>query len=423
MKTYDTGAGLAQHQPAAVPSTREAIRSTHGATATQRGLQADINQSPRMLAQRRALQAAFGSAHQRPAGDLQNDAPMQARAAPVTGRAQEDRGVTANQTGMPNQLKAGIEALSGMDMSDVRVHRNSGKPAQLSALAYAQGNQIHLGPGQERHLPHEAWHVVQQRQGRVQPTMQMAGVGVNDDVRLEREADSMGAKALQRVVETQSPAVPASNSSLPSQLTVQKVDVGYAPANPAMFRTTTTIAGLGGTPASDKPFHNGQRAQIYADNVAHGGGAAPVVPAGNNPRDDFSNGALLDRQVGTNLEPEVDHIVPRAQGGANDYSNARVLSKNNNLNGAPPRPNNAQKVFRLYEPITLSANIPQFGQPNYVLHPTPIAAGANLSLTAAQLLAIHANVAVPAQLTDLGQAGANAITNAGRNTQNGVTVA
>jgi hypothetical protein len=85
--------------------------------------------------------------------------------------------------------------MSGMDMSDVRVHRNSHKPAQLNALAYAQGNDIHLGPGQEQHLPHEAWHVVQQRQGRVRETVQMAGVGVNDEVGLEREADLMGGYA------------------------------------------------------------------------------------------------------------------------------------------------------------------------------------------------------------------------------------
>ncbi|HET7867412.1 MAG TPA: DUF4157 domain-containing protein, partial [Burkholderiaceae bacterium] len=81
--------------------------------------------------------------------------------------------------------------------SDVRVHRNSDKPGQLNALAYAQGNDIHLAPGQEQHLPHEAWHVVQQREGRVQATTQMAGMGVNDDVGLEAEADAMGAQATQ----------------------------------------------------------------------------------------------------------------------------------------------------------------------------------------------------------------------------------
>ncbi|WP_299605432.1 DUF4157 domain-containing protein [uncultured Aquimarina sp.] len=103
-----------------------------------------------------------------------------------------------NNTGLPDKLKSGIESLSGMDMSDTRVHYNSSKPAQLQAHAYAQGNQIHVAPGQEKHLPHEAWHVVQQKQGRVQPTMQMKGnVNINNDAGLEREADVMGAKALQ----------------------------------------------------------------------------------------------------------------------------------------------------------------------------------------------------------------------------------
>lgn len=103
-----------------------------------------------------------------------------------------------NNTGMPNNLKSGIENISGYSMDAVNVHYNSPKPAQLQALAYAQGTDIHVGPGQEQHLPHEAWHVVQQMQGRVQPTMQMKeGVAVNDDKGLESEADNMGAKAMQ----------------------------------------------------------------------------------------------------------------------------------------------------------------------------------------------------------------------------------
>jgi hypothetical protein len=77
------------------------------------------------------------------------------------------------------------------------VHYNSNKPAQLKAHAYAQGNDIHVAPGQERHLPHEAWHVVQQKQGRVKPTTQVGNVSVNDNAGLEREADVMGDKAVQ----------------------------------------------------------------------------------------------------------------------------------------------------------------------------------------------------------------------------------
>jgi uncharacterized protein DUF4157/DNA/RNA non-specific endonuclease len=102
----------------------------------------------------------------------------------------------ANKTGLPDKLKSGIEHLSGHSMDDVKVHFNSSKPAQLQAHAYAQGTAIHIGPGQERHLPHEAWHVVQQKQGRVRPTLQMKGrVKVNDDAGLEREADVMGVRA------------------------------------------------------------------------------------------------------------------------------------------------------------------------------------------------------------------------------------
>ncbi len=103
-----------------------------------------------------------------------------------------------NRTGLPDQLKSGIENLSGHSMSDVNVHFNSSRPAQLNAHAYAQGTQIHIAPGQEKHLAHEAWHVVQQKQGRVKSVGQLkSAVQVNADPALEKEADFMGAKALQ----------------------------------------------------------------------------------------------------------------------------------------------------------------------------------------------------------------------------------
>ena len=102
-----------------------------------------------------------------------------------------------NNTGLPDNLKTGIENLSGYSMNDVKVHYNSSKPAQLNAHAYAQGSDIHLAAGQEKHLPHEAWHVVQQKQGRVKPNIQMkGGENINNDAHLEKEADEMGSKAL-----------------------------------------------------------------------------------------------------------------------------------------------------------------------------------------------------------------------------------
>ncbi len=104
----------------------------------------------------------------------------------------------SNSSKLPPQLKSGIESLAGISMDDVKVNYNSKKPSQLQAHAFAQGNQIHVAPGQDKHLPHEAWHVVQQKQGRVKPTVQMSGVSINDDKGLEKEADVMGAKALQQ---------------------------------------------------------------------------------------------------------------------------------------------------------------------------------------------------------------------------------
>ena len=130
---------------------------------------------------------------------LEEEEPLQGAFAGGAGTIQRMDATGANQTGMPDSLKAGVEQLSGMDMSGVRVHRNSAEPAKVGAHAYAQGTDIHLGSGQEQHLPHEAWHVVQQAQGRVQPTVQTKGVAINDDSGLEREADVMGAKAMQQM--------------------------------------------------------------------------------------------------------------------------------------------------------------------------------------------------------------------------------
>ena len=112
-------------------------------------------------------------------------------------------------------------------MDNVKVHYNSSKPAQLNALAYAQGTDIHVGAGQEKHLPHEAWHVVQQAQGRVKPTMQMKdGVPVNDDQALEHEADVMGREAAIQMKSS------LDSSLVPKFLIVQRMpretDVGHA---------------------------------------------------------------------------------------------------------------------------------------------------------------------------------------------------
>lgn len=98
--------------------------------------------------------------------------------------------------GLPMPLRRSLEALSQTNLSDVRVHRNSQRPSRFDARAFTVGRDIYLRPGEEEHLPHEAWHAVQQIQGRVQATRHIDGVPVNEDETLEQEADIKSKQAM-----------------------------------------------------------------------------------------------------------------------------------------------------------------------------------------------------------------------------------
>jgi hypothetical protein len=94
----------------------------------------------------------------------------------------------------------------GADFSDVKIHEGS-KASDVGALAYTQGNDIHFAQGKfdtnsqsgKSLLGHELAHVVQQREGRVQPTTSINGLPVNDSPSLENEADSIGNKVASQV--------------------------------------------------------------------------------------------------------------------------------------------------------------------------------------------------------------------------------
>lgn len=104
---------------------------------------------------------------------------------------------------MPPLVQRKMESSFGEDFSDVNIYANSSQSKDLNAHAFAKGNDIHFAPGMynpesqkgQELLGHELTHVVQQRQGRVQPTVQKKGLGINDDAGLEKEADVMGEKA------------------------------------------------------------------------------------------------------------------------------------------------------------------------------------------------------------------------------------
>jgi len=98
----------------------------------------------------------------------------------------------ANRTNIPTGVKERIEGASGVSLDDVKVHYHSDKPGLVGALAFTQGNQVYMGTGQEKYLSHELGHVVQQKMGMVQPTRFENGYAINDDGRLERQADEIG---------------------------------------------------------------------------------------------------------------------------------------------------------------------------------------------------------------------------------------
>ena len=207
-------------------------------------LQQLADASPR-VAQLRRLQA-LADIHYAPvaqlAGAPEEEERVQGQFASAELQPQLQQAPRANNTGLPDQLKSGIESLSGLSLDHVRVHYNSSQPAQLNALAYAQGSDIHLAPGQERHLPHEAWHVVQQAQGRVQPTTQMKDdTPVNDDDALEREADIMGERAMSAGTRDGLP---------PVQLAGPAGEVGSVAQRMVGFEAELSVPSLGPAPGA-----------------------------------------------------------------------------------------------------------------------------------------------------------------------------
>jgi hypothetical protein len=202
-KTESVATGELMHGSPRTMQLQAIADSIHNSprVTQMKALAESMQHNPRMAAQRRQMHGIVGlSASVETSGprqETEEDPALQVKPdspAPLQLTAEPS---APESGGLPHQLKSWIESLSGMSMNHVKVHYNSSQPAQLNALAYAQGGDIHIAPGQERHLPHEAWHVVQQAQGRVRQTMQMKlGVPVNDDPALEREADVMGTRAL-----------------------------------------------------------------------------------------------------------------------------------------------------------------------------------------------------------------------------------
>lgn len=225
----------------------------------------------------------------------------------------------ANHSGLPDNLKLGMENLSGFSMDDVRVHYNSSKPAQLQALAYTQGTDIYVAPGQEKHLPHEAWHVAQQMQGRVQPTFQLKrlGVEVNDDPGLEREADQMGGKIGIHAHPSKEPfetGVSADDDHDSQQYTRSKqVNVGHNVLQRLIgfeFETPWLIMGPQGTMGSDDPV-----VESREDQKPSRWHISPDFHPEKMDREEFKPRTIVRPSsiplFGRLLPPKVEHLPPK----------------------------------------------------------------------------------------------------------------
>lgn len=103
--------------------------------------------------------------------------------------ANKKKAIQKKEEPHPDPRVASIEKESGISFADVKIHYASDKPKEFGALAYAYGNDVYLGSGQEKHLKHELGHVVQQRQGIVSPTMNLKGIPINLDYKLEKSAN------------------------------------------------------------------------------------------------------------------------------------------------------------------------------------------------------------------------------------------
>ena len=319
----------AAHTHAAAAGGGIHLERSHGVrpkpVGEQGGFTAGIASAPRIALQRKQLHAAFGHAIQRQAGPEEEELlqgkfdPLQRqgvpeeeellqgkfatvqrqgpeeeellqgkfanKAAPV--QLDDDSRTQENRTGMPDHLKAGIEALSGMDMSDVRVHYRSDQPPRLNALAYARGNEIHIGPGQEQHLPHEAWHLVQQRQGRVKPTMQARGIAINDDPALEHEADVMGRKALQmrppnQVTTGTSAQATTAEQREPGPMEASEIPGGANGVSGEKVRLNFRSAAAGGPRVKARQALGGARSTIHISEQ-ESSGSALASPSSHSP--------------------------------------------------------------------------------------------------------------------------------------------
>lgn len=225
--------------------------------------------------------------------------------------------------GLEMAMKDRLARRFGLPFDDVRVHYHSEKPAQMQALAFTQGNEVFLGPGQERHLGHELAHVVQQKQGRVRPTGAIMGAPLNDSPSLELEAD---AQAVPRLTGAPAPGGEPVVQRLRVRLNKsERDDALFSALRRVQVNKThaaATNAEAGG--AVENAFKN--NANLEAENISPLGQHEDIVLEGHGVTDQRGDPAktieLLD---GPRIADYVAAIVKKTFSGEEEWEGRVVL--------------------------------------------------------------------------------------------------
>lgn len=167
---------------------------------------------------------------------------------------------------------------------DVILQRYKERNIQKHAEGKDQGKfDTAITARQREYLPREAWYMVLQKQGGVEPITAISGMVVNDNADLEHESDVMGGKAVQRKREDDEMS---NKKDKPVQMIMQNVTQrniatartfrqqaqslppnGRHPTNPDTAATSETLYAL--TPDPGAVFrHNNAAAHFPGKNLA-----------------------------------------------------------------------------------------------------------------------------------------------------------
>lgn len=104
-------------------------------------------------------------------------------------------GITQAENQAVHELSGGKVDLHSSGASVTETSTSDSRLKDVGARSMAVGGEALIGDSRDR--GHEIWHLAQQHMGMVQPNTSVNGQPVNNDPKLEKQADDYGAKIMQ----------------------------------------------------------------------------------------------------------------------------------------------------------------------------------------------------------------------------------